>query len=337
MEAFLYETDENGSVTCNLCNHGCTIKNGKRGICSVRENDSGTLFSLVYGKLIARSVDPVEKKPLYHLCPGSLSYSIATVGCNLKCRFCQNSDIAQMPSDRAGLIMGEDASPEAVVKDALRKKCKSIAYTYTEPTIYFEFAYNTSVLAHREGIKNIFVTNGYMTKEAIEMIAPYLDAANVDLKSSSDDFYRNYCGAKLEPVKESIRLMKALGIFVEITTLVITGLNDSREALEGVANFIADELGPETPWHVSRFHPTYRLTDRMPTAVKTLTMAREIGLEKGLRYVYTGNVPGDEGEHTWCHHCKKKIINRFGYNIREYHIENGTCAYCNTPVDGVGM
>ena len=337
MDAFLYEKADNNRVICNLCHHRCVINTGKRGKCNVRENDAGILKSLVYGKLIARSVDPVEKKPLFHLSPGSLSYSVATVGCNFRCRFCQNSDIAQMPSDRGGLIMGDPATPQEIVKDAIRKDCKSISYTYTEPTVYFEFAHDTSKIAKSEGIKNIFVTNGYMTPEAIALISPYLDAANIDLKAATDDFYRKYCGAKIDPVKDTLRQMKSLGIFIEITTLVITGLNDSRKDLESIAGFIADELGKEVPWHVSRFHPTYKLTDRRPTPVDTLSMARNIGIEKGLHYVYTGNVPGDEGEHTFCPNCKKKIIDRFGYSIRAYRIENGKCSFCKSPVQGVDL
>ncbi len=336
-ESFLYESMKEHTVRCNVCNHRCIIKDGKRGICGVRENDSGTLNSLVYGKLIATHVDPIEKKPLFHLMPGSLSYSIATVGCNLKCLFCQNADIAQMPSDRGGMIMGENATPRAVVKAALKSGCKSISYTYTEPTIYVEFAHDTAKLAREQGLKNVFVTNGYMSSETIRMIQPHLDAANVDLKSFSDDFYKKYCGARLEPVKNTLKQMKSSGILVEATTLVIPGLNDDKRELEALAAFLVNDLGPDTPWHISRFHPTYKLTNCRPTPVETLDMARGIGIEAGLRYVYTGNVPGDSGEKTCCHECGKLLIDRWGFGIRSNRIENGACPDCGAGVYGIGL
>jgi len=270
MEAYLYEILKDNKVKCNLCNHRCVIKDGKRGICGVRENQEGTLKTLVYGNLIARHIDPIEKKPLFHLLPGSLSYSIATVGCNFRCLFCQNADIAQMPSDSRGMIIGDLSTPEDVVDAAVKGGCKSIAYTYTEPTVFFEFAHDTAKLANKRDIYNVFVTNGYMTTEAIEMISPYLDAANVDLKAFNDDFYKKYCSAKLEHVKKTLQTMKRRGIFIEITTLLIPGLNDDKDELKDLASFIAKSLGPETPWHISRFHPTYKLTDRPPTPVKTL-------------------------------------------------------------------
>jgi len=335
MEAYLYESLEDRNVRCNLCNHRCIIKEGNRGICNVRENQSGILKSLVYGKLIARHIDPIEKKPLFHLLPGSLSYSIATVGCNFRCRFCQNSDIAQMPSDNKGLIMGNAAIPEAVVRAALEGNCKSIAYTYTEPTVYFEFAFNCAKIAREKGILNVFVTNGYMSPEALQKISPYLDAANVDLKAFSDEFYKKFCGARLEPVKETLRLMKSLGILVEITTLLIPGANDDRTELEAMAKFIAEDLGIETPWHISRFHPAYRLTDRAATPVSSLTMARDIGIKAGLHYVYTGNVPGEKGEDTFCYSCGKTLIDRWGFSIRENHVRNGMCEYCGAKIDGI--
>ena len=337
MEAYLWEPLEDGAVKCNLCNHRCVIKPGKRGICSVRENQSGTLHSLVYGKVVARNIDPIEKKPLFHFLPGSLSYSIATVGCNFKCRFCQNADIAQMPNDSSGLIVGDETSPEAIVGGALKADCKSISYTYTEPTIFFEFAYDTAKLAHEAGLSNVFVTNGYMTAEALDMIHPYLHAANVDLKAFNDDYYKNLCSAKLEPVKESLIKMKALGIFVEVTTLMVPGLNDDPKELEALAGFLAESLGPETPWHVSRFHPTYRLKDRSPTPMGTLITAREIGLNAGLRYVYTGNVPGEEAENTFCYQCGKAVIQRWGFQIRKYDIDAGRCKSCGAEIDGVGL
>jgi pyruvate formate lyase activating enzyme len=335
MEVYLYEALEDNKVRCNLCSHRCVIKQGRLGICGVRENRSGILKTLVYGKVIARHIDPIEKKPLFHFIPGSLSYSIATVGCNFRCRFCQNADIAQMPTDHPGAIVGEACTPEAVVSAALKGDCKSISYTYTEPTVFFEFAHDTARLAHAAGLRNVFVTNGYMTAEALTMIEPYLDAANVDLKAFSDTFYKELCSAKLKHVQETLRLMKSLDIFVEVTTLIVPQLNDDRVELEQLAAFINNDLGPETPWHISRFHPTYKLTDRSSTPVKTLNMAREIGLQAGLKYVYTGNVPGDAGENTFCHSCGRMVIERRGFQVGNIQIENGQCTQCGTAIEGV--
>jgi pyruvate formate lyase activating enzyme len=337
MEAYLYEHAEDKKIRCNLCNHRCLIKPGKRGICAVRENRGGILETLVYGKLIAQHVDPIEKKPLYHVLPGSLSYSIATVGCNFKCRFCQNADIAQLPSDRKGMILGDRYSPEDVVSAAERANCRTIAYTYTEPTIFFEFAYDTAKLAHEKGILNVFVTNGYMTSEALHMIQPYLDAANVDLKAFQDDFYKEQCSAKRRHVMDTLKLMKSLGVFVEVTTLLIPGLNDDRGELEQLSSFLADSLGPETPWHISRFHPTYKLTDRPPTPAESIQQARMIGLEAGLRYVYSGNLPGDAGENTVCYGCGEVLIERWGYHISKNVITDGKCPKCEASLDGIGL
>lgn len=337
MEAYLYERLKHGKVRCDLCNHRCIIKEGERGICGVRENEQGMLKSLVYGRLIAQHVDPIEKKPLYHVLPGTLSYSVATVGCNFRCRFCQNADIAQLPADRQGMIIGDPHTPEEIVAAAARAGCRSIAYTYTEPTVFFELAYDTARLAHENGILNVFVTNGYMTSEAVHMIKPYLDAANVDLKAFNDDFYKEQCSAKRKHVMETLALMKSLGIFVEVTTLLIPGLNDDREELEHLASFISDSLGSETPWHISRFHPTYKLTDRPPTPAESIHQARQIGLDAGLRYVYSGNIPGDEGENTICYGCGKPLIERWGYRISRNVIVDGRCPECGATIDGIGL
>ena len=335
MKAYLYESLDENRVKCNLCSHRCVIKDGRRGICGVRENRSGNLNTLVFGNLIARHIDPIEKKPLFHFLPGTLSYSIATVGCNFRCRFCQNADIAQMPNDRKGAIIGEFSAPEDVVKAAEMGGCKSIAYTYTEPTVFFEFAYETAKLAHEQGIRNVFVTNGYMTSEALEMISPYLDAANVDLKAFTDDYYKELCGARLEHVQATLKFMKSLNIFVEVTTLIVPNLNDSPSELRALADFIVEDLGPETPWHISRFHPTYKLTNQPPTPVKTLTDARQIGLDAGLKYVYTGNVPGNTGENTFCSGCGEQVIERWGFRVGKLRIKNGKCTQCGTGIDGV--
>ena len=335
MEAYLYERLDDNQVKCILCSHRCVIKDGRRGICKVRENEAGVLKTLVYGKLIARHVDPIEKKPLFHFLPGTLSYSIATVGCNFRCRFCQNADIAQMPADHRGDILGERGEPREVVEAARRAGCRSIAYTYTEPTVFFEFAYETAKLAHEKGIRNVFVTNGYMTAEALEKIDPYLDAANVDLKAFTEKYYKEQCGARLEHVQATLKMMKSLGIFVEVTTLIVPGLNDDTAELTELADFIARDLGPDTPWHISRFHPTYKLTDRPPTPVKTLTLAREIGLKAGLKYVYTGNVPGNAAENTFCHSCGLTVIERWGFQVGKIRLKNGKCTKCGAEIEGV--
>jgi pyruvate formate lyase activating enzyme len=335
LEALLYERLKDKKVRCNLCKHRCLIENGKRGICGVRENMEGVLNTLVYGKLVARHIDPIEKKPLFNFLPGSLSYSIATAGCNFKCLFCQNADISQVPADNKGLIMGSSFTPENVVAAALKGKCRSISYTYTEPTVFFEFARDTAMLAHKKGLKNIFVTNGYMSREALGMIQPFLDAANVDLKAYNKDFYRKMCGAKLENVKETLVDMKSSGIFVEVTTLLIPRLNDNNKELEELAMFIVDSLGPETPWHISRFHPTYKLNDRSSTPLETLVSAREIGMKCGLKYVYTGNVPGEEGESTFCYNCGKMLIERIGFYVKNNAVDKGMCPNCGVGIDGV--
>lgn len=288
--------------------------------------------TLVFGKLISANADPIEKKPLFHLLPGTRSFSVATVGCNFKCKFCQNADIAQMPGDHDGQISGHDATPAQVVHAAQRENCASIAYTYTEPTVFFEFAYETAKLATAKGIKNVFVTNGYMSPEALEMVAPYLDAANVDLKAFTDDFYKEYCGAKLEPVKQSLQAMVAKGVLVEVTTLLIPGLNDDAEELKQLAGFLVAELGPETPWHISRFHPTYKLTDRGPTPVETIAKARDIGIQAGLRYVYAGNVPGDKGESTYCYNCGAMLIERWGFQVKTVRLADGKCPDCQARI-----
>jgi pyruvate formate lyase activating enzyme len=331
-EAYLYEKENKNRVRCLLCHHKCLIREGAKGICSVRENQDGTLVSLVYGKVIARHVDPIEKKPLFHFLPNSPSFSIATAGCNFKCRFCQNADISQMPSDFQQ-ISGVEMAPAAIVAEALAGGCRTISYTYTEPTIYFELAVDTARLAVSKGLKNVFVSNGYMTEECLREIHPDLHAANVDLKSFRDEFYRSQCGARLEPVLETLRTMKRMGIWLEVTTLIIPGQNDSPEELRDLSGFIAD-LDPSTPWHVSRFHPTYRLTDAPPTPPEAIRMAKEIGHEAGLKYVYSGNLPGDEGEKTFCHGCGELLIDRFGFAVRANRIRHNRCPRCGVDIPG---
>ncbi|WP_456475565.1 AmmeMemoRadiSam system radical SAM enzyme [Candidatus Pyrohabitans sp.] len=329
MEARFYTPAEEGKVRCYLCNHRCLISPGKRGICGVRENKKGKLYTLVYGKAIAYNIDPIEKKPLYHFLPGTTSYSIATVGCNFRCLHCQNWEISQMPRERAE-IAGLSLPPEEVVKQASKYNCASISYTYTEPTIFAEYAMDCAKLAKERGIKNVFVTNGYITPEALREVAPYLDAANIDLKGFTEEFYRKVCGARLKPVLESIRLYKELGIWIEVTTLIIPGYNDDEEQLRGIARFIKS-VGESIPWHVTRFHPEYKLMGVPSTPLETLRRAREIGEEEGLMYVYIGNVLG-EGEDTRCHSCGEVLIKRYGFDILKCSIE---CPKCGVKIHGV--
>lgn len=332
-EAMLYRKEASGKVCCFLCSHRCSIKENSRGICGVRENRNGRLFSLVYGKVVAAHVDPIEKKPFYNYLPGSTAYSIATVGCNFRCRNCQNSDISQAPREGRGII-GTDVEPETVVDLARKNGCRSIAYTYTEPTIFFEYAYDVSKIARKEGLSNLFVSNGYMTGEMLDMYHPLLDAANIDLKSFRDETYKNLCGASLQPVLESLKRMKDLGIWVEITTLLIPGINDSKEEIGDIAEFISKELGKQTPWHISRFHPDYKLMDIPPTAPKAVREARDIGIAAGLEYVYAGNLPGDSGENTYCPKCGQVLVQRNAYNIIENKIDKGFCPKCGTKIAG---
>lgn len=332
-EAMLYEKLSGGNVRCHLCGHKCKIAPTKRGICGVRENRDGILYSLIYGMVAAENVDPIEKKPFFHVYPGSESLSLSTVGCNFSCTFCQNSDISQMPRE-SGEIRGRKITPDEIVESAVATGSVTIAYTYTEPTVFFEFAYDIGRIAHDRGIKNVFVTNGFMTVEAIDKISPYLDAANVDLKSFSDDFYRKRCGGRLLPVLNSIRKMKDLGIWVEVTTLIIPTLNDSDEELRQIAEFILS-VGAEVPWHISRFHPTYKMVNLPVTPVETIHRAAEIGKESGLRYVYSGNVPGDVGENTYCHNCGNLLISRYGFHVNSINLQESRCPKCNTPLDGI--
>jgi pyruvate formate lyase activating enzyme len=334
-EAMLYERLSDNRVRCNLCAHRCVIGDGHMGVCQVRENRGGRLHTLVYGRTIARHVDPVEKKPLFHFYPGTAAYSIATPGCNFRCRWCQNWDISQMPREQH-LTVGEEASPEQVIGAAQRAGCRSIAYTYTEPTVFFEYAYDTARLAHEAGLANIYVTNGYMTEEMLETFHPYLDAANVDLKAFRDETYRKYVGARLQPVLDSAKMMKLLGVWLEVTTLVIPGINDEPAELRDAATFVAQELGVDTPWHISRFFPAYKMTDVPFTPVETLQRVRDIGLEAGLRYVYLGNVPDESN--TVCHACGKTLIRRSAYLVVENNVgPGGHCPDCGAPVAGAGM
>lgn len=347
-EAVLYERLQDKLVHCFLCAHHCRIPDKGFGFCGVRQNLDGVLYTYAYGQAMAVHVDPIEKKPLYHFLPGSFSFSLSTIGCNFRCGFCQNWEISQQsfkgqpsaPRLRLGLPVaagtfpsgGEELSPEEIVNTAIKNKCKSISYTYTEPTIFFEYALETAKLAKDKGLYNNFVTNGYMTRDALTMIKPYLDAANVDLKFFKDSSYKKICAGTLEPVLNSIRLMHELGIWIEVTTLVVTGENDSDDELSDIAKFIAG-VDKNTPWHVSRFHPDYKFTDHQATPEAALKKAQDIGKKCGLNFVYAGNVYG-WGNDTYCPSCKRLLIRREIFSVLEYNIKEGKCSFCNTVVPG---
>ncbi|MBD3387717.1 MAG: AmmeMemoRadiSam system radical SAM enzyme [Candidatus Altiarchaeales archaeon] len=332
-EAMLYEGLD-GSVRCGLCPHRCTIADGGRGLCGVRENRGGTLYSLVYGKPVAAHADPIEKKPLFHFMPGTRAYSISTVGCNLSCEHCQNHEISQSPREGRNVLGGEKTAEE-VVSDAAGSGCASIAYTYTEPTVYMEYAVEIAEKAVAEGLKNVFVSNGYMTAEAREAIIPYLHADNIDLKSFSDRFYRELCGGSLEPVLETLKAMVKAGVWVEVTTLIIPGQNDGADELRQIADFISGELGGFVPWHVSRFHPDYKMIGTPPTGVDILERAVAIGRDSGLKYVYAGNLPHGDYENTYCPGCGELVVERVGFNVVSNKLGEGICPSCKAELEGV--
>jgi pyruvate formate lyase activating enzyme len=327
--ASLWKPADRGAVDCYLCEHRCHVALGQRGVCGVRENLDGELVTRVYGRLIARHVDPIEKKPLFHFLPGSRSYSVATVGCNFQCGFCQNWEISQYPRAAEGETPGDVVPPEDVVAAAERQGCASISYTYTEPTIFYEYARDVALPARKAGLKNIFVTNGFMTPEAIDDMAAWLDAANVDLKSWQDDFYRRVCKGRLEPVKASIRRLHEAGVHVEVTTLLVTGRNDAADDLKGIAGFLA-ELSSDMPWHVSRYHPDFEMTEPPPTPEAKIEAALAIGRAAGLRYVYAGNVAGSQD--TLCPSCGALAIERRGFDTRMVSFRGGACGQCHAAI-----
>ena len=332
-EAMLYDKIHDKHVHCRLCAHGCVIAPGERGICQVRRNEAGTLESLVYERVIARSVDPIEKKPLFHFYPGTRAYSMATVGCNFTCLNCQNHYISQYPREHDGHIVGDVVPAGDIVAEAVQSGCRSIAYTYTEPTIAIEYVLEVMQEARAAGLANVWVTNGYFTAEAAALVSPYLDAANVDLKGISDTVYRAIAGGNLRPVLNTIERMANARVWVEVTTLVIPGVNDSRDELQWTAQAVRG-ISPSIPWHVTRFFPSYKMADRPPTPAETLKLAKKMGQDAGLDYVYIGNLPG-EGETTHCPACGAKLIVRSGFLVKSMEMEAGVCPQCGSAIAGV--
>jgi len=358
VEARFYEALPDGRVRCTLCPHHCRMLDGTLGACGVRVNHSGTLYTLVYDRVAATHLDPIEKKPLFHFLPGTMAYSFSTVGCCLRCSFCQNWGISQWPMEHLprrvawqhpgqpavcvefqtlqDAVAGVPMTPERIVHSALASGASSIAYTYVEPTVFFELACDTAALAKRQGLRNVFITCGYTCEPPLRELAKLMDAVNVDLKFFREASYRHISRGRLQPILDAIRLYRELGVWTEVTTLVIPGVNDSDDELLGIANFIRN-ISPDIPWHVSRFVPAYRMLDRPSTPLETLTRACRLGRELGLRYVYSGNVPGEGGEDTACAECGATLIVRHGYQVRSNRIRDGRCPTCQTRIPGVGM
>jgi pyruvate formate lyase activating enzyme len=347
-EARHYKKLDDRAVLCGLCAQHCRIGSGQYGKCGVRKNIDGTLFTTVYGLLAAANADPIEKKPLYHFCPGQSAFSLATIGCNFRCTFCQNWNLSQASkgpgrSTDGGHAPSGDVAAGDLVRMALDEGCRIVAYTYSEPTIFYEWAYDVARDATQHGLYNVFVTNGYIAAEPLREIEPYLHGANVDLKAFDDHTYIDIMGARgLQPVLDTLKLMKKLDIWVEVTTLLVPTRNDSDGIIRDIARFISDELGPETPWHISRFHPDYKDTDLPPTPINSLRRAYTIGREAGLRYVYVGNVHasalGIDTGSTQCHVCGEMLIERSGYQVVCNRLTKGAgCPSCGTEVAGVGM
>ena len=323
---------EGGEIQCELCPKRCRVSKGKRGFCRVRENRDGKYYSLVYGNPCAVHLDPIEKKPFFHVLPSTTSFSLATAGCNFQCKFCQNWEISQaQPED----LYNYDMSPELVVEKAKEMGARSVAYTYVEPTIFYEFMLDIGLLAKEEGLMNVCHSNGFINPVPLRKLCQVMDAANIDLKGFTETYYRELCEGELAPVLETLKILKQEKVHLEITTLVVPTQNDDPAVVKEMCLWVRKELGADTPIHFSRFYPLYKLRTLPPTPVSTLEKIRDTALSAGLEYVYIGNVPGHEAENTFCPNCKKKIIQRAGYMIGEVHLKGGKCGYCGKPIPGI--
>jgi len=331
-EAMYYKKIDEQTVQCDLCPRRCTLSDGQRGFCRAREPKGGTLYSLVYGLACSVHTDPIEKKPLFHFLPGTQAFSVATAGCNFRCKCCQNWSISQFPPED---VQNENLMPQEIVNAAAGSGSPTIAYTYTEPSIFYEYMLDTAKLAKQRGIRSMYHSNGSLNPAPLEELVPYLDGANIDLKAFNQSFYTDICAGFLEPVLATLKILKQKGVWTEITVLVIPTLNDDPGQIKQMCAWIKENLGDEVPVHMSRFWPQYKLTSLPPTPVSTLEMARGIAQAAGIKYVYIGNVPGHEGESTYCPRCRKPVIKRQGYSILEMNLSKGTCKFCGYPIAGV--
>ena len=332
-EALYYKTLEDNTVQCLHCPHNCIVKDGKRGFCRIKENKQGKFFNIVYANPCAVHIDPIEKKPFFHFLPGSKALSIATVGCNLRCKFCQNWQISQATPEQ---VQAVDLPPQHIALKAMQTKSLSIAYTYTEPMVFYEFVLDTAVIAKSNGTKNIMHTNGYINPIPLRRICAHLDAINVDLKAFTEEYYQHVCAASLKHVLETLIIIKKeKGVWLEITNLIVPSLDDNPDEIKKMCEWIYKNLGPDVPIHFSRFFPIYKLSTLPPTPVSTLVSARDIALGSGLRFVYIGNLPGNPAESTYCPKCKKELIKRVGYTILKNVLKESKCPYCNESIAGI--
>jgi len=333
-EAMFYEKLAGGSVRCTLCPTGCIVRSGQRGVCGVRANEGGTYYTLVYGTAAALNIDPIEKKPLFHFLPGARAFSIGTAGCNLHCKDCQNWEISQVTPEQIDRPI--ELSPQTIVSKAPEYNATVIAYTYNEPTIFYEYMHDTAQLARSSGLRSVMISSGYINREPMLQLVPHLDAVKVDLKGFTDDFYRDYCAGAVEPVKQTIRRVHTLGKWLEIVYLVVPTVNDDLHVIRDMSDWIMRAVGPDVPLHFTRFRPAYQLTRLPPTPVSTLEACREVAREQGLNYVYVGNVPGHNAENTFCASCGQVVIKRYGYQVLENHVKpNGACRFCGNSIPGV--
>jgi pyruvate formate lyase activating enzyme len=331
-EARFYKKIDDKTVQCQLCPRGCTLSNGQRSFCRAREPKEGKLYSLVYAQVCAAHIDPIEKKPLFHFLPGTPIYSIATAGCNFRCKYCQNWSISQIGPEEA---FNSEMSPQEVVRQAMRNNCPSLAYTYTEPSIFYEYMLDTAREAKLKGLKNMYHSNGSLNQKPVEELSLYLDAADIDLKGFTEGFYSDVCAGYLDTVLNTLKVLKRNKVWLELTNLVVPTLNDEPQNLRQMVVWIKENLGDEVPIHFSRFQPLYKLANLYPTPVSTLEKAHQIATDVGLKFVYIGNVPGHPAENTYCPKCKKVVIRRVGYTILENNLKSGNCKFCGRPIPGV--
>jgi len=330
--ALYYEKLEELKIKCELCPRECTVADQERGYCGVRENRLGTYYTLVHSKPCAIHTDPIEKKPLFHFLPGTLAYSLATAGCNVECRFCQNWDISQFRPEQ---VKSTYLPPDDVHKQARRTGARSIAYTYSEPVIFYEYMFDTAKLGAETGTRSVMISNGFIQPEPMRELCKVLDGVKIDLKGFTENFYKEYCSGELKPVLDTLELMKKEGMWFELVVLIIPSLNDSEEELRSMAKWVAANLGKDVPIHFSRFHPTYKLKNLPVTPVKTLDLARKIALDEGLHFAYVGNVWGHDGENTFCPGCGGIVIRRIGYKVLEVNLKDGACVSCGKVIPGI--